>query len=703
MTCASSIANDPPENLANETRDSSVLPSVTTKSDKKFETVQTNSNVPQPPGTNQFPSGSSSSMVTSGTNSPTVGPTLSTGSSSQTTVTIQPPGGANSPAPGQTPSTGGSSQPSVTTQSPGGANSPAPGQTPSTGGSSQPSVTTQSPGGANSPAPGQTPSTGGSSQPSVTTQPPGGANSPAPGQTPSTGGSSQPSVTTQPPGGANSPAPGQTPSTGGSSQPSVTTQPPGGANSPAPGQTPSTGGSSQPSVTTQPPGGANSPAPGQTPSTGGSSQPSVTTQPPGGANSPAPGQTPSTGGSSQPSVTTQPPGGANSPAPGQTPSTGGSSQPSVTTQPPGGANSSTVTSTGPSDPCSSEPCKEPASCIKLHNSRFCLCLEGYYYNETESPSCVKGKTFPGEITMNPRETDGLEDKNSANYQNLYKEVVNFFAETFNKTDYGQTVILKVRCGMAKEHRGKWGSMEKNTSQAFTRLPLEATCQNGNWSPYVVYSCGDRTHNLFKVSKICITGLCFSSQNLCDYYGCVNNSGSGCQDGLGCTCKPGLDRLNPQVPFCVAAATSSESCSESCNAEGKEQCVKSNSGQMECVCLPGYQRASGNGNCEECPFGYSGVDCKDQFQLILTIVGTVGGALILILLISFIVTVRSKNKKKNVEEQKLIEDDFHNVRLRQTGFSNYGADNSIFPKVRTGVQNQTTNPYANQRSMPRPDY
>ncbi|EGV96402.1 Mucin-13, partial [Cricetulus griseus] len=153
------------------------------------------------------------------------------------------------------------------------------------------------------------------------------------------------------------------------------------------------------------------------------------------------------------------------------------------------------------------------------------------------------------------------------------------------------------------------------------------------------------------------------------------------------------------------------CSEPCNAQEGKQCVRTN-GKSECVCMPGYQKNSDK--CEECPFGYSGTDCKDQFQLILTIVGTIAGALILILLIALIVSVSSKKKKKNVEEQQLIEDDFRNIRLQQggfsnsgfsnSGFSNFGGDSSsIFPKVRTGVPSQTQNPYANQRSMSRPDY
>ncbi|KAM9225376.1 mucin-13 [Dugong dugon] len=47
----------------------------------------------------------------------------------------------------------------------------------------------------------------------------------------------------------------------------------------------------------------------------------------------------------------------------------------------------------------------------------------------------------------------------------------------------------------------------------------------------------------------------------------------------------------------------------------------------------------DGTCEKCPFGYSGVDCKDQFQLILTIVGTIAGILILSMMAAFIVSSR----------------------------------------------------------------
>lgn len=127
-------------------------------------------------------------------------------------------------------------------------------------------------------------------------------------------------------------------------------------------------------------------------------------------------------------------------------------------------------------------------------------------------------------------------------------------------------------------------------------------------------------------------------------------------------------------------------------------------EVHCVCLPGYQKDA-HGSCQACAFGYTGVDCEDPFQLILTIVGSVAGILLLGMLIALL-SVRSK-KQKGTDEQNLIENDFQNLTLQQhtTGFSNPRADLSIFPKVRTTFSRdqQWQNPYVDRRGMPHPDY
>lgn len=191
---------------------------------------------------------------------------------------------------------------------------------------------------------------------------------------------------------------------------------------------------------------------------------------------------------------------------------------------------------------------------------------------------------------------------------------------------------------------------------------------------------------------------YAKQDRCAFYGCVKNGNDDCSKGFLCQCKPGLARPNPQTAVCIALGPN---CPDTCKAEHNLQCVVKSDGNPDCVCLPGYQRDD-RGTCQACSFGYSGVDCKDAFQLILTILGTIAGILILGLVIGLI-CMRSKIRK-SIEEQNLIDNDFQNLRLQYTtGFSNSGAEGSIFPKVRANFpSSQPHNPYA-QRSMPRPDY
>uniref|UniRef100_A0A8C8TMA6 SEA domain-containing protein n=1 Tax=Peromyscus maniculatus bairdii TaxID=230844 RepID=A0A8C8TMA6_PERMB len=319
--------------------------------------------------------------------------------------------------------------------------------------------------------------------------------------------------------------------------------------------------------------------------------------------------------------------------------------------------------------------------------RVCLCSEGYYYKT--SSSCEKGKTFPGELTMKVPEPSDLEDKNSQGYQDFH----NYLKNTFNKPGdgYGQTIILKVSDSSSLSARSAVRAAEKTVYVSVVNMFEESTTQNESTVAAAIERAVQSNGNM--------TG--YTRQDLCDYYGCEKDQ-NNCQKVFQCKCKPGLARPNPLVPFCFRKCP----CPETCKAEDKKQCIIKNNGALECVCMPGYQKTTD----EKCKTHQDPalVSSLSEFQLILTIVGTIAGALILILLIALIVSASSKKKKKDMEEQNLIDNDFHNVRMQQTGFSNssfsnFGADNSIFPKVRTGTPKQTQNPYGNQRSMPHPDY
>ncbi|XP_040852627.1 mucin-13-like [Ochotona curzoniae] len=343
-----------------------------------------------------------------------------------------------------------------------------------------------------------------------------------------------------------------------------------------------------------------------------------------------------------------------------------------------------TTAAGPSDPCKDNPCNGNSSCVPLNTTRFCLCVEGYYYN---SQTCQKGRTFPGEITLKNQEISGWENKTSAVYQDLHQNVTEFFKDALNGADYGQTVILKVSTSPSLSARSELLTASNPVVKVMNVFFENSTVTENDVTELIEKA----TTNSPFVSS-------YTAQNLCDFRGCVNSS-DNCTDGLTCTCKEGLERPNTLASFCVAT------CPRDCNAENNKQCLMTKEDEKPtCVCLAGYR--NNNGICQKCSFGYSGVNCENPFQLILTIVGTIAGFLILILVIAVICSARSNNKGKNIEEQNLIDNDFHGFKLQQTtGFTNMGADGGFFPRVKTGASQNVhpQNPYSNPRSLPGRDY
>ncbi|XP_006775086.1 PREDICTED: mucin-13 [Myotis davidii] len=334
--------------------------------------------------------------------------------------------------------------------------------------------------------------------------------------------------------------------------------------------------------------------------------------------------------------------------------------------------------------CKEDSCSSSASCVGLKNSYFCLCFDGYYYN---SSTCNKGKVFPGTIKVNISETSGLEDEKSQAYENLYVEIIKFFAGAFKNPDYGQTVIHRVRTSAPA--RSKMRAGDKLVVVTVVNLFAETSEENETTVSNAINKAIASNPNTFSG---------YTKQNRCEFYGCVNDQ-DNCRDILQCKCKPGLSRPNPQTALCLALGPK---CSDTCNAEHNMQCLVQSGGSVDCVCLPGYQRDA-NSNCQACAFGYSGVNCEDPFQLILTIVGTIAGILILGMVIALIF-LRYGMETKGIEEQNLIDNDYHSLRMSTTGFTNLGAEGSLFPKVQATFSKDSfmQNPYA-QRSMPRPDY
>ncbi|KAM5333162.1 mucin-13 isoform 2-T3 [Glossophaga mutica] len=506
-------------------------------------------------------------------------------------------------------------------------------------------TTPASPAGASSATPTTAPLAGASS--ATTPAPPAGASS---------------ATTPAPPAGASSATPTTASPAGASS--ATTPAPPAGASSATPTTAPLAGASS--ATTPAPPAGASSATPTTASPAGASS--ATTPAPPAGASSATPTTASPAGASS--ATTPAPPAGASSAA--------------TTPAPPAGASSATTTAppTAPAGTCQNDSCAGGSYCVNLNTTHFCQCIDGYYYN---SSSCKKGKIFPGMIQVKTPGTSDLKNEKSINYQNLYMEVNKFFKDVFANFDYGQTVIQRVSVSAPARSQMRAGDNIVNVT--VVNIFAEDTEVN---EMTISNAIRNATSNGSSITN-------YISQDRCEFYGCVKES--DCSNVFQCKCQAGYERPNPFIATCLPV---SQKCPHACNSKSHTQCLVKEDGSLDCVCLAGYKKDDQE-KCQACAFGYNGVNCEDNFQLILIILVPIAGVLILGMVIA-LVFVRSK-KTKDTEEQNLIENDFQNLRLQQTtGFSS-PAGGSIFPKITASFPRDggMRNPYVNSGGIPRPDY
>ncbi|KAM7049031.1 mucin-13 [Acridotheres tristis] len=456
-----------------------------------------------------------------------------------------------------------------------------------------------------------------------------------------TGETSVPTVTTSSESSASSTTTGET------SVPTVTTSSVTSASSTTTGET------SVPTVTTSSVTSASSTTTGET------SVPTVTTSSETSASSTTTGET------SVPTVTTSSETSASSTTTGET------SVPTVTTSP--------ATSV---DFCSEDPCgQNSATCISLNSGYTCECQYGFYYS---NENCHRGKVFPATIAVNTGYTDSLLNVHSAEYEAMFNMLSQFFGEALGNQNlsYVETVIAKIRPSSKSRNSvpvyvsvANLFMLNSSADNATVDSAIRAAIDSGNYS-YVNSSLG---------AKYCDIYQCDDKTTVCEENGELPE----------CRCKHDLAKTEWDDRSCSA-------CNETCSAEAKKYCVKEE-GVPACKCMPNFKNESGN--CVACSLGYSGEECTDDTELILIIVGTVLGAIILILVIAVsVISVRAKNKR-NPEKRSLI----------KSGYSDMNTSDdrpSMFPRVQTtsGHANpgyQPNNPYEmrsnNRDRFPERDY
>ncbi|XP_014727273.1 PREDICTED: mucin-13 [Sturnus vulgaris] len=317
------------------------------------------------------------------------------------------------------------------------------------------------------------------------------------------------------------------------------------------------------------------------------------------------------------------------------------------------------------DFCSGDPCgQNSATCISLNSNYTCVCQYGFYYS---NENCHRGKVFPATIGVNTNYTSSLQDVNSTEYEEMFTMLSQFFREAFENLSYVETVILKIRSSSKSRNSvpvhvtvSNLFMLNSSADNATVYSAITAAIENGNYS-YV--------HS-------------YAVEKNCDIYECDDKT-TVCEEDGGfpeCRCKPDLAKTEWDDRSCSV-------CNVTCSVEAKKHCVKEND-VPACKCMPNFKNESGD--CVACSLGYSGEECTDNTKLILIIVGTVLGAIILILVIAVsVVSVRAKDKQ-NPEKRSLV----------KSGYSDMNTSDdrpSMFPRV------QTTSGHANPGYQPNNPY
>ncbi|XP_026207652.1 mucin-13-like [Anabas testudineus] len=263
---------------------------------------------------------------------------------------------------------------------------------------------------------------------------------------------------------------------------------------------------------------------------------------------------------------------------------------SATTQVP-----STATPTEPSEnPCDSNPCGRGSTCDPRANETYvCLCLPGMAYNNI-SKSCNNAKVFPGQLSLSDiKYNDKMKDKTSEEFLEASEKISSTLSGIFAGSGYSETIVLAIEPIQTRKVESREEPGVSATVDIVFNVDSEITTKDLN-------------------DKIEAVGGTFTEGNLCS--GACDLDTMTCTSGNGtytCTCK--------------------------------ENYVKTDFSDRVCIACPSGQKWQ-DSDCVNCPFGYSGLNCNESWQLALVITGSVLGGLLLIALIVLpIVSVKCAKK------------------------------------------------------------
>ncbi|XP_051884989.1 mucin-13-like isoform X20 [Pristis pectinata] len=260
-------------------------------------------------------------------------------------------------------------------------------------------------------------------------------------------------------------------------------------------------------------------------------------------------------------------------------------------------------------------CGENGRCVKIFHGYICECAFGFY---NENNTCVKGKTFGGELTIEEVFKEEMNDKASKEHEKLLNKITGIFSETLKDHGYKSTVIINVRKGsVITDVTNTFNSSSSVTESVI----VEALSKSYKYKP--VYGC----HK--KQCDSSTTVHCHQPD-----YGLAE-----------CVCKYGFYKISQNETKCI------ESCDFKCKGKNQHCVPQAETHDVVCECQSGYKNNSGI--CESCPFGYNGINCEDGYELAITVTAIVCGVLILALVIALGYTWLRKRTESDEQKTPLV--------------------------------------------------
>ncbi|XP_061822213.1 mucin-13b [Nerophis lumbriciformis] len=267
--------------------------------------------------------------------------------------------------------------------------------------------------------------------------------------------------------------------------------------------------------------------------------------------------------------------------------------------------------------CDSHPCGPGSTCEARVNETFvCLCRAGEFYN---GYGCQSAQVFPGQLQV-PSLTyvEEMATKTSDAFADAANQITEQLRCSFRDiSGHISSNVLELK---RLENKRSNSSGVNAAVELFFLVTLPITTQTFDDVMANASKCVNciLANSTFSKSDLCLKNPCQKETSLC----------SAEKGFLKCACAEGY--------------------------------IETDFSERMCVACPSGQKPNGSQHCMDCPYGQSGFNCNEKWQLALVVVGSVLGGLLLISTIVLIVMsckstkkTSKKHKRSNAEENQKL--------------------------------------------------